>query len=244
MPPRNTVKKFKQLFDKHLAQQAAPQQGWPFGPFTSGKLDAGGVPAPGTSPAAQRTMGLMRLFDQLKQRAQLPQAQMLQGRHPEAFVADENYMPAAWADPKHRQVMLNTSSQPAFNNAQGMHAAQQYDKFVAAHELGHLGEAQYLPNKTAVDQYTDMILGTKGRTAYWIKSNAGRSELRRNGSAEFLRPNKNGMPTVGPGTTHSAPNEQYATDFAGALGYGRGSSMKTSGNKKIQQLKKMGRLPK
>jgi hypothetical protein len=96
-------------------------------------------------------------------------------------------------------------------------APEAMNRNTLGHELGHIAQTKYVPNRAAADKYVDITLGTGGRGYYWLKTSPqGRAEL---ATARPTMPrDQHGMPTLGPRGIHTAPLEQYANDFGASLG--------------------------
>ena len=115
-----------------------------------------------------------------------------------------SYVPTAMADRSRGRVLLNPY---------GQNAGPAFNRFTAAHELGHLGEPQFVKNRVGADTYQQAAMGYLGRP--WLtRSVAGRGENR----LQVQGRDPWGLPTEGPGTLHSSPVEQYANDAAQAMG--------------------------
>ncbi len=155
---------------------------------------------------AQHLLNLELLFNRLKNKTGNPNAQFHMSSSfdqggvnvgPFRPVTDEGgYVPRAQADQAHNAIDFNPDRlQTQVGNGPKNHA---YDRFVVAHELGHLNAAQQL-DPTKVSQYLQLT----------HQQGAPNSQL-----------GAGGLPLAGEGqSTHQSPNERYANDFAAALGF-------------------------
>ena len=140
--------------------------------------------------------------------------------------AEGGYVPRAYADQGNNTLAFNVD-----NRATQLHGNPRnnaYDRFVVAHELGHLAAQQRLPDEATANSYLSV----------------------RNGAVpgpEVPRSPFGHLPLAAQGqTTHQAPNEQYANDFAAALGFrnrGGGELSAATKRKKLKFLQQLGILP-